>query len=174
MLIQILTMIVVLMVNDMLVDNTNKIVCRSCKSCSRSWLEKSWWCLRSPSPRRGRGTSSGSNATTSNNLVLIISKMILPRKWSCLENDHASKMILPRKWSCLMKTLPALSLPLPIECWVYNATRSLSFVILKRRQMSIQMKISNVVTAGPLECWIGAHKEHRLYSPPSCCSRQAL
>ena len=36
------------------------------------------------------------------------------------------------------------------------------------------MNISYVMSAGPLECRIGAHKEHRLYSSPSCCSRQAL
>ena len=36
------------------------------------------------------------------------------------------------------------------------------------------MKNSYVMSVGPLECWIGAHKEHRLYSSPSCCSRQAL
>ena len=57
------------------------------------------------------------------NHVLIISKMILPRNLSYLKNNPASKIIPPKK-----KNLPALSLPLPIECWVYNATRSLSFV----------------------------------------------
>ena len=31
-----------------------------------------------------------------------------------------------------------MSLPLPIECWVYNATRSLSHAIHKRRHLSIQ------------------------------------
>ena len=66
------------------------------------------------------------------------SRIILPQKLSCLENYPTSKFILPRKLFCLMKTLPALSLPLPIECWVYNATRLLSPVILKRRHLSIQ------------------------------------
>ena len=105
------------MVNDMLVDKTNMIVCRSCKSCSRSWPEKSWWCLRSPSLRRGRGTSSGNNATTS--------------KKSCV--DYFQNDLSSWKLSWLIKTLPALSLPLPIECWVYNATRLISFVILWKK-----------------------------------------
>ena len=34
-------------------------------------------------------------------LVLITSKMILPRKLSCLRDYPASKMILPQKLSCL-------------------------------------------------------------------------